>query len=145
MLSYHRVREAKCPSFLEFRGRMGFCDCQRPCSTSRDNVAIRLKHPLGHLIAFSLCRAKYPSKYFFVEGELLCVITVVAPFISTKLAKTRYVAFITCQYSVWILSMQVEGVFCCHVVDSCASLSTVIPESRGAVGVLHIFSDCLLD
>ena len=30
---------------------MGFSDCQQPCSTSRDNVAIHLKHPLGHLIS----------------------------------------------------------------------------------------------
>ena len=81
---------------------MGFCDCPRPCSTSRDNVAVHLKHPLGHLIAFSLCMAKHPSKYFLVEGELLCVIMIVAPFVPTKLAKTRYVTFITGQYSVWI-------------------------------------------
>ena len=55
---------------------------------SRDDIAIRLKHPMSHLIAFSLCRAKYSSEYFFVEGELLCVITIVAPFVPTKLAKT---------------------------------------------------------
>ena len=55
---------------------------------SRDNVAIHVKHPLSHFITISLFRAKYLSKYFFVEGELLCVITIVAPFVPTKLAKT---------------------------------------------------------
>jgi hypothetical protein len=41
--------------------------------------------------------------------------------------------------------MELEYIFRSQVVDSGSPFNTIIPESKGTVGVLHIFSDSLLD
>jgi hypothetical protein len=60
-----------------------------------DNVAVGLQDPLNQLVAFSLRRAVYTSKYFFVEGELAFILAEIAPLVPSILADIGDISFVS--------------------------------------------------